>query len=152
MSSRTPTLPPNDRGMWRRLVARTHPDAGGTHELFIWTIATRDVVCGVSLGELGTEIPRPAPREQPTRGREASASSAGERIPFEAKLGTRFMALKNCALNVAEEVEEPYKTLLHLLVDCADEEVSIEPLDHLILVLVEKWHSPVGITLDPFSV
>ena len=34
MSPRTPTLPPTDRNMWRRLVARTHPDAGGDHDPF----------------------------------------------------------------------------------------------------------------------
>jgi hypothetical protein len=33
----TPTLPPDDRGMWRLLVGRSHPDAGGDHELFIWS-------------------------------------------------------------------------------------------------------------------
>jgi hypothetical protein len=119
LSPQTPTLPPNDRGMWRRLVARTHPDSGGTHELFIWTMATRDVVCG---GELGTETPRRASHEQHSRGRDTSASSAGERIPFQAKLGTQFVALKNRALAVAEEVEEPYKILLYLLVDCAEAE------------------------------
>ena len=27
--ARTPTLPPDEPRMWRRLVARTHPDAGG---------------------------------------------------------------------------------------------------------------------------
>src|ERR687897_724253 len=53
--SRTPTLPPNDRGMWRQMLARCHPDSGGSHDLFIWSTATRDVVRG---GELGSEIPR----------------------------------------------------------------------------------------------
>jgi hypothetical protein len=39
---RTPTYPPDHRGMWRRLVGRAHPDAGGDHDLFIWTVAVRD--------------------------------------------------------------------------------------------------------------
>lgn len=34
--SRTPTLPPTEPAMWRKLLARAHPDAGGDHELFIW--------------------------------------------------------------------------------------------------------------------
>jgi hypothetical protein len=29
----TPTLPPNHRSLWRRLVSCAHPDAGGDHEL-----------------------------------------------------------------------------------------------------------------------
>ncbi len=43
--TRTPTLPANDPKMWRRLVARANPDAGGSHELFVWTGAVRDLVC-----------------------------------------------------------------------------------------------------------
>jgi hypothetical protein len=70
--SRTPTLPPNDRGMWRRLVSRAHPDAGGDHDLFIWAVATRTVVCG---GELGTDIPRRERQDHPSRRREASTST-----------------------------------------------------------------------------
>jgi hypothetical protein len=31
--TRRPTLPFDDRSMWRRLVGRAHPDAGGDHEL-----------------------------------------------------------------------------------------------------------------------
>jgi hypothetical protein len=46
VSPKTPTLPPNDAAMWRRLLARAHPDAGGAHELFIRTASVRDVVCG----------------------------------------------------------------------------------------------------------
>ena len=41
MSPRTPTHPPNDARMWKRLVSRCHPDAGGDHDLFIWAAATR---------------------------------------------------------------------------------------------------------------
>ncbi len=58
--ARANTRPPNDARMWKRLVSRAHPDAGGDHELFIWATATREVVCG---GEFGSEIPRrSAPR------------------------------------------------------------------------------------------
>jgi hypothetical protein len=60
--------------MWRRLVGRAHPDAGGTHELFIWTVATRDAICG---GELGGEIPNAS------RSREASTPSTDGRVPFD---------------------------------------------------------------------
>jgi len=40
MSPRTPTLPPTEPAMWRKLMVRTHPDSGGSHELFIWTGAS----------------------------------------------------------------------------------------------------------------
>jgi hypothetical protein len=39
----TPTLPADDPKMWRRLIARRHPDAGD--ETFVWTGALRDLVC-----------------------------------------------------------------------------------------------------------
>jgi hypothetical protein len=79
--TRTLTLPLDDRSMWRCLVSRSHPDAGGSHELFIWAVATRDAICG---GELGEEMPRRERREQPSRRRDISTSSStGERVPFE---------------------------------------------------------------------
>jgi hypothetical protein len=35
-----------DRGAWRLLLARLHPDAGGDHELFLFACALMDSVCG----------------------------------------------------------------------------------------------------------
>ena len=94
--------------MWRRLVSRAHPDTGGDHDLFIWTMATRDAICG---GELGPEIPRPK-----------RTSSSAARIPFETGTYTPFVALKNRALEIAHEVEDPYKHLLYALLDCVEAE------------------------------
>ena len=37
---------PNDQGMWRLLLARLHPDAGGDHELFVFANAVKEEVCG----------------------------------------------------------------------------------------------------------
>ncbi len=34
-----------DRRAWRLLLARLHPDAGGDHELFLFTCALMDSVC-----------------------------------------------------------------------------------------------------------
>ncbi len=34
-----------DRHMWRLLLARLHPDAGGDHELFLFACALKDEVC-----------------------------------------------------------------------------------------------------------
>ncbi len=101
MSPRTPALPPNDRGMWRKVIARCHPDAGGEHELFIWSMATRDVVCG---GELGSEIPR--------RGRDHEP----DRVPFDRYAD--FGVLTDRAAAMADAVAQPYSYLLRLLSDC----------------------------------
>ncbi len=37
--------------MWRLLMARLHPDAGGTHELFLFACALKDEVCPNRLSE-----------------------------------------------------------------------------------------------------
>jgi hypothetical protein len=95
--------------MWRRLVGRAHPDAGGNHELFIWTVATRDAICG---GELGEEIPnasRSRHRQTPTPG-------AGERVPFDED--AYLEVLTDRAVRMAEAVAEPYGYLLRQLADC----------------------------------
>ncbi len=103
--ARTPTLPPDHPGMWRRLVARTHPDAGGDHELFIWTGAVRDVVCGRETFSLRSEnSPPPRSDEDPPR------------VPFD--LSADFSALTARALAMAEQVGGVYGALLEMLSDC----------------------------------
>jgi hypothetical protein len=104
--TRTPTLPPDDRGMWRRLVGRSHLDAGGDHELFIWTVATRDAICG---GELEAEIPK-VERWAP------STLGTGERVPFDAEASLEI--LTDRAVAMAEAVAEPYGFLLRQVADC----------------------------------
>ena len=46
-----------DRRMWRLLLARLHPDAGGDHDLFAFACAVRDEVNREerSAGDVGTE-------------------------------------------------------------------------------------------------
>jgi len=36
---------PDDHRMWRLLLARLHPDAGGDHDLFVFASTVRDSVC-----------------------------------------------------------------------------------------------------------
>ena len=36
----------DDRHMWRQLLAKVHPDAGGNHELFLFASAVREGICG----------------------------------------------------------------------------------------------------------
>ncbi len=108
MSPRTPTLPPNDRAMWRRLISRAHPDAGGDHDLFIWSMATRDVVCG---GELGSEIPRRSRDPRP-----GAREPGADRVPFDAYAD--FGVLTDRAVTMAAAVAQPYAYLLRLLSSC----------------------------------
>jgi hypothetical protein len=59
--------PFDDRRMWRLLLARLHPDAGGDHDLFAFACAVRDEVAagGRAAGNASTDDPRgpedPAP-------------------------------------------------------------------------------------------
>jgi hypothetical protein len=108
--------------MWRKLLARTHPDAGGSHELFIWAGSVRDAVCG---GELRAD-PKPEPRDHPSRRREASTNYTTHaddkpRVPYPT--GADFEEVTRTALRRAGD-EGPYATVLSLLVDCY-------PLEHL---------------------
>src|SRR5215212_4341783 len=107
--TRTPTFPPDHRGMWRRLVSRAHPDVGGDHELFIWSVATRDAICG-------GEIPERERRERPSQRREPSTSSVGERVPFDELAD--FGVLTNRALAMADTAAEPFGFLLRQVADC----------------------------------
>ena len=110
MSPHTTTRPPDDPKMWRRLIARTHPDAGGDHDLFIWTVALRDVVCG---GELRIE-PKPEPRRREADDKPRVPYPAG---PYTFEEITR-TALQRGAYGL------PYGRVLSLLADC-------KPLEHL---------------------
>jgi hypothetical protein len=111
--TRTPTHPPDHRGMWRRLVGRAHPDAGGDDSLFIWAMETRDAICG---GELGSEIPRRERDDQPSRRREGSTPSAAERVPFDQFAD--FEILTDRAVTMAEAVAEPFGFLFRQVADC----------------------------------
>ena len=112
MSPATPTHPPNHRGMWRRLLARAHPDAGGTHKLFIWTGAVRDVVCDSSFPTGGNS----GPEDHPSWRRDPSTPSTAERVPFDPFADLE--VLTDRALTMAEAVAEPYGYLLRQVADC----------------------------------
>jgi hypothetical protein len=98
--------------MWRRLVSRAHPDAGGDHDLFIWTMATRDVVCG---GELGPEVPRRRSQRETSHRRDNSTASP-DRLPFDQF--AEFELLIDRAVTMAAAVAEPYGYLLRQVADC----------------------------------
>ena len=96
------TPAPTDRGMWKKLLRRCHPDGGGDGDLFVWVRALQEhVSCGC--GE-------PRPRIETTTGERVPYSSSYNQLQF------RFLTTK--ALYVAEELPEPYAGLLRLLEDC----------------------------------
>ena len=101
---RTPTHPPTDRGMWRRLLARAHLDAGGTHERFIWTGAVRDAVCNERLSSRDDKSTMPRFNEDPSR------------VPFDRVADLE--VLTDRALTMAAAVAEPYGYLLRQVTDC----------------------------------
>ncbi len=115
MSPRTVTLPPTEPAMWRKLLARTHPDAGGSHELFIWAGAVREAVCG---GELRMES-KPEPRDYPSR--RPTQADDKPRVPYPT--GADFEEVTRAALRLADD-DNVYAPVLSLLVDCY-------PLEHL---------------------
>ncbi len=118
MTPHTPTLPPTEPAMWRRLLAAAHPDRAGDHELFIWATNLREVVCE------GHEPPSRPPPPGPTGQEEASRPSepppASDSVPFDSSYDFDYLTAR--ALRVAGEVEEPYAGLLQLLEDCERED------------------------------
>lgn len=107
MSPRTATLPATDGAMWRKLLARTHPDAGGEHELFIWTRELQDHVLALGPGE--------APERGSTYAREDSYPR-GDRLDFPPYVDHDRLTAR--AVELADEVVEPYAGLLRLLQGC----------------------------------
>ena len=55
-----------DRRMWRQLLARAHPDAGGDHELFLFTCALKDEL-GAGRRLDGGAADRAEPEPDPSR-------------------------------------------------------------------------------------
>jgi hypothetical protein len=56
-----------DRRMWRLLLARLHPDAGGDHDLFAFACAIRDEM------SRGDRVPRATASSDSTRSTESAA-------------------------------------------------------------------------------
>jgi hypothetical protein len=114
MTPRTQTRPLDDPQLWRRLVARAHPDAGGDHELFIFAGAVKAVVCR----DPG-ELPRPEGRRSPSPPQDDVA-----RVPYptggSAGTALDFEEITRRALSV----EGPYSPVLARLTSCY-------PLPHL---------------------
>ena len=113
--TRTPTLPPTDRSMQRKLKALAHPDNRGDHELFIWTVNLIETACsGSRNAPKEVEYPSsPAPRY-------TSPEANPARVPYDPSLGfaDEFVMLTLRALSVGRHAEEPHRSVLALLADC----------------------------------
>jgi hypothetical protein len=111
MTPRTPALPPTEPAMWRKLLARTHPDAGGEHELFVWATALKDHVFsnGSGPGQSGFR----EERQQSSRPDPAAC------VPYDPRLGEIHDEVIARAIELAEE-DAPALclALIYLLRDC----------------------------------
>lgn len=67
-----------DRRMWRLVLARLHPDAGGDPDLFAFACAIRQEVSGGRPGERLGEHPRERSRRPRWTTRTSRASGAGQ--------------------------------------------------------------------------
>ncbi len=118
--TQTRTKPLDDRAMWRRLIARAHPDSGGDDELFVFTNALRERhLSGGLLQTEASETPRCSDcnrRESSTRRSYKTGADDRDRVPFEADAS--FDQLTSLALERAGTVAGVYGGLLLLLRDC----------------------------------
>ncbi len=98
---RTQTAPPTDKGMWRKLLLRVHPDQGGDDALFVRTNALREHIV------TGDALPPPA----------GPGAAPGERIDFDPPAGGPLEHLRRI-LAVAKDAPQPFEGVLLLLIDC----------------------------------
>jgi hypothetical protein len=116
--SRTLTAPPTDKRMWKSLLRLVHPDTYGDHDLFIWTSAVYEHVAG--------DAPEEAARREPPKHHARTTSS--DRVSFDGVFD-RFASheeLTRHAIRTAEQVEEPYASLLRLLADCYELQETLD--------------------------
>ncbi len=102
--------------MWRRLLARVHPDTGVDADLFVWCRHLQEYV----LGDAASDAIDPPIHQRPRR----TTTTDTPRVPFEAafEVASSFDDLTRQAVEMAERgaVPEPYARVLRLLVDCYD--------------------------------
>jgi hypothetical protein len=118
--------PPQDRRFWRLLLRRAHPDAGGSHDLFLWTQSVREYVASDASVE-----PPPRARRQPPQ--HPPSSACGDRVDYSPafeKYGS-FIEVTQAALLLGETLQQPVSGLLALLDDCAARDVGEDdPIQH----------------------
>lgn len=127
MSRTSSPFPFDDPKMWRRLLARVHPDAGGSEELFVFAQALREEVSSKPrlisnpLDDLISRLwrehaDRPRPKARP-KDRNAPEGRSNARVSFETTLS--FEELTARAMGIAEGLGKPYDRIVSLLEGCA---------------------------------
>jgi hypothetical protein len=102
--------------MWRKLLSRAHPDAGGEHELFVWASAVKDYVCG------GAGRSNTPPRTEEPRRHRTGAKPDSARIDYEPYRYDTHRELVEHAMFLASWDAPPlYRSLIELLDDCYDD-------------------------------
>src|SRR5688572_27750004 len=99
--------------MWRALLKRAHPDQGGSDALFVWVQALFEHVAGDTIEEPPRSTRRDPPRHYPP-------TDDKDRVPYADAFSRfdGFSTLTLWALEMAEDLEYPYRGLLRLLSDC----------------------------------
>lgn len=122
MTPRTVSPAPlDDRRMWRLILARLHDDAGGSDELFLFGQAVRERLLD---GNPAQAPKAPGCAECRRDERRSEHDSGDQRVPYDPALGfaDEFVTLTMRALSVGQRAEEPYRSLLALLIDCPADE------------------------------
>jgi hypothetical protein len=102
--------------MWRRLLARVHPDTGVDADLFVWCRHLQEYVAGDAASDAIFDTPR---RDHERR----TTTADSPRVPFEAAFDRAgsFDGLTRQALAVADAAPAIYGRLLLLLADCRED-------------------------------
>ena len=126
-----------DRRMWRLLLARVHPDGGGSEELFVWVQALREELCGNAFRPEPVFTPRvwegcvaayhSRSRSESLPKKPKKVKRSTNRIFFDSSLS--FDELTDRAIEIANTLEEPYGQLVpHLLEGCKLSGFGCDPL------------------------
>lgn len=125
MSKSTTATSTTDPRMWRRLLAQAHPDAGGDHELFVWTQSVlrenikqnrQSPVTDLIEQMLSEWNQRPPAPRKPPKKKPWSDRRSKNYIHFETDLS--FDELTARALEMAKNFGEPYDHIFSLLAGC----------------------------------
>ena len=94
--------PPDDKRLWKILLATVHPDRGGSEDLFTWVTKVRESLCTCTQQE-----------------QQCSKGTYSERIPYSEELAyiDDHIELTRRALSIGQRQPEPYKSVLRLLID-----------------------------------
>ena len=121
MAPRTPTLSVTEPAMWRKLLARSHPDAGGDHDLFVWATALQEYVANGA-----PSLWDARPRRDDSRRGDRGGDHRGDRVYLDDRYD--FEAATFEALRLAGTLPSPFGEFLLRLADIelAEDEVGIK--------------------------